>query len=44
MKNRVQKISSNLWFDHQAEEAAQHYVSIFKIHKSSVSRATVQKK
>lgn len=26
MKNRVQKISPNLWFDHQAEEAAQHYV------------------
>lgn len=26
MKNRVQKISPNLWFDHQAEEATQHYV------------------
>lgn len=38
MKNRVQKISPNLWFDHQAEEAAQHYVSIFK--NSQIERIT----
>lgn len=38
MKNRVQKISPNLWFDHQAEEAAQHYVSIFK--NSGIERFT----
>jgi predicted 3-demethylubiquinone-9 3-methyltransferase (glyoxalase superfamily) len=25
----MQKITTFLWFDHQAEEAAQHYVSIF---------------
>jgi predicted 3-demethylubiquinone-9 3-methyltransferase (glyoxalase superfamily) len=27
---RVQKITPNLWFDHQAEEAAKFYVSVFK--------------
>ena len=26
----IQKISSNLWFAHEAEEAANYYVSIFK--------------
>ncbi|RYY56774.1 MAG: VOC family protein [Chitinophagaceae bacterium] len=26
----TQKISSNLWFDNQAEEAANYYVSVFK--------------
>ena len=26
----TQKISSNLWFAHEAEEAANYYVSIFK--------------
>ncbi len=26
----MQKISTNLWFDHQAEEAARYYTSIFK--------------
>jgi predicted 3-demethylubiquinone-9 3-methyltransferase (glyoxalase superfamily) len=26
----MQKISTCLWFDHQAEEAVQHYTSIFK--------------
>lgn len=26
----MQKITSNLWFDRQAEEAAKYYVSIFK--------------
>ena len=38
MKNRVQKISPNLWFDHQAEEATQHYISIFK--NSQIERIT----
>ncbi|AYB43220.1 VOC family protein [Paenibacillus lautus] len=38
MMNRVQKISPNLWFDHQAEEAAQHYVSIFN--NSRIERFT----
>lgn len=28
--NSPQKITTFLWFDHQAEEAAQHYVSIFR--------------
>jgi len=28
--SRTQKITTFLWFDGQAEEAAQHYVSIFK--------------
>jgi predicted 3-demethylubiquinone-9 3-methyltransferase (glyoxalase superfamily) len=26
----MQKITTFLWFDHQAEEAARHYVSIFR--------------
>lgn len=26
----MQKITSNLWFDSEAEEAAKYYVSIFK--------------
>ena len=26
----MQKITSNLWFDNQAEEAAEYYTSIFK--------------
>ena len=30
MSNRLQKITPFLWFDHQAEEAANFYVSIFK--------------
>ncbi|CAG7644923.1 VOC family protein [Paenibacillus allorhizosphaerae] len=30
MKTKIQKITPNLWFDTQAEEAAKHYVSIFK--------------
>lgn len=29
MSSRFQRISPFLWFDHQAEEAARHYVSIF---------------
>ncbi|NRG47281.1 VOC family protein [Bacillus sp. CRN 9] len=28
-KNKVQKITTNLWFDTQAEEAARFYVSVF---------------
>jgi len=28
--NGIQKITTYLWFDSQAEEAAQHYTSIFK--------------
>src|SRR5687767_8797045 len=34
----MQKIISNLWFDSQAEEAAKHYVSIFK--NSKIGRIT----
>ncbi len=34
----VQKITSNLWFDNQAEEAANYYTSIFK--DSSIGRIT----
>src|SRR5687767_5911399 len=34
----MQKITSNLWFDTQAEEAANHYVSIFK--NSSIGKTT----
>src|SRR5690606_15412373 len=34
----MQKITSNLWFDNQAEEAAKFYTSIFK--KSSIGRIT----
>ena len=30
MSTFLQKITSNLWFDHQAEEAAKYYTSIFK--------------
>ncbi|MFE8697450.1 VOC family protein [Cytobacillus sp. FJAT-53684] len=30
MGNKIQKITSNLWFGTQAEEAAQFYISIFK--------------
>ena len=34
----MQKITSNLWFDSQAEEAANYYVSIFK--NSRIGRTT----
>ena len=34
----MQKITSNLWFDSQAEEAAKYYVSIFK--NSKIGRIT----
>jgi len=35
---KMQKISPNLWFDRQAEEAVNYYISVFKngkIHKST---------
>ncbi|MCM3601044.1 VOC family protein [Robertmurraya korlensis] len=38
MKNKIQKITTNLWFDHKAEEAATFYTSIFK--NSSIRRIT----
>src|SRR5205807_8416945 len=39
MTSRIQKITPFLWFDHQAEEAAQFYTSIFKNSKvKGVSR------
>lgn len=38
MKNKIQKISTNLWFDNQAEEAARFYTSIFK--NSNIGRIT----
>jgi predicted 3-demethylubiquinone-9 3-methyltransferase (glyoxalase superfamily) len=34
----LQKITSNLWFDTQAEEAANYYCSIFK--KSAITKVT----
>jgi len=34
----IQKITPNLWFDNQAEDAANFYVSVFK--NSSVLRTT----
>lgn len=30
MKNKIQKITPNLWFDMQAQEAAEFYTSIFR--------------
>ncbi|MGC5324201.1 VOC family protein [Brevibacillus sp. SYSU BS000544] len=38
MKNKIQKITPNLWFDTLAEEAAKFYTSIFK--NSSIGRIT----
>ncbi|MGE7608875.1 VOC family protein [Peribacillus frigoritolerans] len=38
MKNKIQKITTNLWFDTQAEEAARYYTSIFE--NSKVGRIT----
>lgn len=38
MKNKIQKIQTNLWFDTQAEDAAKFYVSIFK--NSGIRRIT----
>jgi predicted 3-demethylubiquinone-9 3-methyltransferase (glyoxalase superfamily) len=34
----IQKITPNLWFDHQAEDAAKYYVGIFR--DSSISKVT----
>ncbi|WP_102275164.1 VOC family protein [Cytobacillus massiliigabonensis] len=36
MENKIQKISANLWFDKQAEEAAEFYTTIF--HHSKIRR------
>jgi predicted 3-demethylubiquinone-9 3-methyltransferase (glyoxalase superfamily) len=38
MKTKIQKITTNLWFDTHAEEAAQFYTSIFK--NSKIGRIT----
>lgn len=38
MKDKIQKISPNLWFDKNAEEAAEYYISIFK--DSKIERIT----
>ena len=38
MKNKIQKITTNLWFDSQAEEAAKFYTSIFE--NSKIGRIT----
>lgn len=38
MKNKIQKITPNLWFHTEAEEAANFYTSIFK--DSSITRIT----
>ncbi|MFD6209486.1 VOC family protein [Peribacillus sp. NPDC060253] len=38
MKNKIQKITTNLWFDTQAEEASKFYTSIFE--NSKIGRIT----
>ncbi|MFF2857737.1 VOC family protein [Peribacillus sp. NPDC058002] len=38
MKNKIQKITTNLWFDTQGEEAAKFYTSIFG--NSKIGRIT----
>lgn len=38
MNNKIQKITPNLWFDTQAEQAAELYTSIFK--NSKIGRIT----
>jgi predicted 3-demethylubiquinone-9 3-methyltransferase (glyoxalase superfamily) len=38
MKNKILKITTNLWFDTQAEEAVKFYTSIFK--NSGIGRIT----
>ncbi len=30
MQTSIQKISTNLWFDNEAEDAAKFYISVFK--------------
>lgn len=39
MKNKLQKITTNLWFDTQAEEATRFYTSIFE--NSKIGRITL---
>ena len=38
----MQKIAPMLWFDDQAEEAANHYVSVFSGRPGSGGRATMR--
>lgn len=38
MSSGIQKISPNLWFNNEAEEAARHYTAIFK--NSAITRIT----
>jgi len=38
MENKLQKITTNLWFNHEAEEAAKFYTSIFR--NSKINRIT----
>jgi len=38
MGNKLQKITTNLWFNHEAEEAAKFYTSIFR--NSKINRIT----
>ncbi len=38
LKNKIQKITPNLWFNNQAEEAAKFYTTIFK--NSQIGRIT----
>ncbi|MGE7760315.1 VOC family protein [Peribacillus sp. NPDC097895] len=38
MKNKIQRITTNLWFDTQAEEASKFYTSIFQ--NSKIGRIT----
>lgn len=42
MTNKIQRITTNFWFDTQADEAAKFYVSIFK--NSQIKRMTHYKK
>jgi predicted 3-demethylubiquinone-9 3-methyltransferase (glyoxalase superfamily) len=42
MTNKIQKITTNIWFDTQAEEASNFYVSIFE--NSQIIRTTRYKK
>ncbi|MDX5475034.1 MAG: VOC family protein [Bacillaceae bacterium] len=38
MQNKIQKITTNLWFDNEAEKATKFYTSVFK--NSRISRIT----
>ncbi|WP_088010874.1 VOC family protein [Gottfriedia acidiceleris] len=42
MQNKIQKISTNLWFYTQAKEAVNYYTSIFK--NSKIERRAMEKK